>query len=89
MYSMSISYLLILFIAIISKSLLILVSTYHISYPNKRTIISKNITQNLHAIESPILKIFSIVDLSKFFRQRIEDLNVYCYFSRETGVYKL
>ena len=86
---MSISYLLILFIAIISKSLLILVSTYDISYPNKRTIISKNITQNLHAIESPILKIFFIVDLSKFFRQRIEDLNVYCYFSRETGVYKL
>jgi len=89
MYSMSISYLLILFIAIISKSLLILVSTYHISYPKIRTIISKNITQNLHAIESPILKIFFIVDLSKFFRQRIEDLNVYCYFSRETGVYKL
>ena len=86
---MSINYSLILFLAIISKSLLILVSTYHISYPNKRTIISKNKTQNLHAIESPILKIFSIVDLSKFFRQRIEDLNVYCYFSRETGGYKL
>ena len=86
---MSISYSIILFIATISKILLVLVSTYHISYPNKRTIISKNITQNLHAIESPILKIFFIVDLSKFFRQRIEDLNVYCYFSRETGVYKL
>ena len=84
MYSMSISYLLILFIAIISKSLLILVSTYHISYPNKRTIISKNKTQNLHAIESLVLKIFFIVDLSKSFRQRIGDLKVDCYFPKET-----
>lgn len=72
---MSISYSLILFIVTISKSLLILVSTYHISYPNKRTIISKNETQNLHEIESPVLKIFFIVDLSKSFRQRIGGVN--------------
>lgn len=86
---MSISYSLILFIATISMSLLILVSMYHISYPNKRTIISKNKTQNLHAIESPILRIFFIGDLSKSFRQRIGDLKVNCYFLTETGVYKL
>ena len=80
---MSINYSLILFLAIISKSLLILVSTYHISYPNKRTIISKNKTQNLHAIESPVLKIFFILNPSKSFRQRIGDLKVDCYFPKE------
>ena len=79
---MSISYSIILFLAIIS-SLLILESTYHISYFNKITIISNNKTQNLHAIESPASKMFVILDPSKSFRQRIGDLDVDCYFPKE------
>ena len=85
MYSMSISYSLILFLAIISKGLLILGSTYHISYFNKIIIISKNETQNLHAIESPVLKIFFIVGPSKSFRQRIGGFERDCYFPKEIG----
>ena len=84
MYSMSISYSLILFLAIISKGLLILGSTYHIRYFNKIIIISKNKTQDLHAIESPISKIFFIVDPFRSFRQRIEGFERDCYFPKET-----
>jgi hypothetical protein len=81
---MSISYSLILFLAIISKGLLILGSTYHISYLNKIIIISKNKTQDLHAIESPLSKIFFIVDSFKSFRQTIGGFKRDCYFPKET-----
>ena len=80
---MSISYSLKLFLVIISKSLLILASTWYISYPNKITIISKNRIQKLYAIESKVSKIFFILDPPKSFRQRIWDLKVDYHFAKE------
>ena len=81
---MSISYSLKLFLVIISNSLLILVSTWYISYPNKITIISKNRIQKLYAIESKVSKIFFILDPPKSFRQRVCDLKVDHYLPKET-----
>ena len=80
---MSISYSLTLFLVIILKSLLILVSTWYISYPNKITIISKKRTQKLHAIESLVSKIFFVLDPPKSFRQSVWDLKVDYYFPKE------
>ena len=57
-------------------------STWYISYPNKITIISKNRTQKLHAIASPVSKIFFILHPPKSFRQRVWDLKVDYYFPK-------
>ena len=58
-------------------------STWYISYPNKITIISKNRTQKLHAIESLVSKIFFVLDPPKSFRQSVWDLKVNYYFPKE------
>lgn len=71
---MPISYSLTLFPATMSKNLLMLVSSPHSSYLNKRTDISKNKMQNYHAIERLVLKLFFVANP---FKSSKKDLGSY------------